>query len=136
MSIDIDPQSLKSLAEDLDITNEKTKKVIEDNKKSFYLQVSSLKLQMSSLKDSIINLINSATVKQITAVFVNGSLPSGNSTYSHDLGATPSSAGASCSGTDGSGSTPDITVVGYTSTTVTIYCPSANNKNAVIILKR
>ena len=136
MSIDIDPQSLKSLAEDIDIANNKTKKVIEDNKKSFYLQMSSLTLQMSSLKDSLISLINSATVKQITAVFVNGSLPRGNSTYSHDLGATPSSAGASCSGTDGSGSTPDITVVGYTSTTVTVYCPSANNKNAVIILKR
>lgn len=122
MSINIDPESLKTLAEDVDIANNKTKKVIED--------------KMSSLKDSVISLINSATVKQITAIFVNGPLPSGNSTYSHDLGATPSSAGASCSGTAGSGSTPDITVVGYTSTTVTVYCPSANNKNAVIILKR
>ena len=144
MSINVDPESLKSLAEDVDLAILRVTSALRNEVDPAILRGTSalrndnesLKKQIADLNKQIADLKSAVPVKQITAVFVNGSLPSGNSTYSHDLGATPSSAGASCSGTDGSGSTPDITVVGYTSTTVTVYCPSANNKNAVIILKR
>ena len=126
MGINIDPESLKSLAEDIDLTLRRSSNKTDGN-------ITSLENKLLKLIDEINNTIS---IKYFDVVTINGAISAGSHTVSHSLGVVPSVVGASCSGRSGSGSTPDITVTGKTSTTVTVYLADSNSKNAVIVLKR
>ena len=126
MAINIDPQTLKSLAEDIDLTLKKSSNKTEGS-------ITSLENKLLKLIDEI---NNSISIKYFDVVTIDGAITAGSHTVTHSLGVVPSVVGASCSGTSGSGSTPDITVTGKTSTTVTVYLADSNSKNAVIVLKR